>query len=111
MLATAIPNLEIYRITCPTGPKHAVQKPVFAVIAQGSKRIFVGDEIYEYDPMHYLVASVDLPVVGKVMVTSPDEPYLGLRLELDTQEIGELIGDENLPASANLGEALRAGCT
>ncbi|MFX4377527.1 AraC family transcriptional regulator, partial [Acinetobacter baumannii] len=56
-----------------------------------------------------LVASVDLPVVGKVMVTSPDEPYLGLRLELDTQEIGELIGDENLPASANLGEGAARG--
>ncbi|WP_433692971.1 AraC family transcriptional regulator [Herbaspirillum seropedicae] len=109
MLETAIPNMEIYRITCPSGPKHAVQKPVFAVIAQGSKRIFVGDEIYEYDPMHYLVASVDLPVVGKVMVTSPDEPYLGLRLELDTQEIGELIGDENLPAAAQVSEGAARG--
>ncbi|MFX5562723.1 AraC family transcriptional regulator, partial [Acinetobacter baumannii] len=33
----------------------------------------------------------------------------GLRLELDTQEIGELIGDENLPASANLGEGAARG--
>ncbi len=100
IIDTAIPGMAIYRITCPTGPKHAVQNPVFAVIAQGSKRLLIGDEVYEYDPMHYLVASVDLPVVGKVMVSSPEEPYLGLRLELDTLEIGTLIGDENLPLAA-----------
>ncbi len=96
-LDTAVEGLGIHRITCAGGPKHAVQKPVFALIAQGSKRLFIGDDVYEYDPMHYLVASVDLPVVGKVMTASPDEPYLGVRLELDTREIGALIGDENLP--------------
>ncbi|MBP0598535.1 AraC family transcriptional regulator [Herbaspirillum sp. LeCh32-8] len=106
-LATAIEGLDIYRITCPTGPKHAVQKPVFAVIAQGSKRLFIGDEVYEYDPMHYLVASVDLPVVGKVTISSPEEPYLGLRLELDTREIGALIGDENLPQAVAADTAAR----
>jgi len=100
VLATAVGGLDIYRITCESDPKHAVQKPVFALIAQGSKRLFIGDETYEYDPMHYLVASVDLPVVGKVMVRSPDEPYLGLRLELDTAEIGALIGDDRLPPAA-----------
>ncbi|TWC68540.1 AraC family transcriptional regulator [Herbaspirillum sp. SJZ099] len=106
-LETAIEGLGVHRITCPTGPKHAVQKPVFAVIAQGSKRVLIGDEVYEYDPMHYLVASVDLPVVGKVMIASPDAPYLGLRLELDTREIGALIGDEDLPQAVVADTAAR----
>ena len=97
LLETAVTGLGVYRVTHPGGPKHSVQKPVFAVIAQGAKRLFIGDEVVEYDPMHYLVASVDMPVVGRVMIRSPDEPYLGLRLELDIREIGDLIGDENLP--------------
>ncbi|WP_034296670.1 AraC family transcriptional regulator [Herbaspirillum sp. RV1423] len=96
-LETAIDGVAIHRIVNPQGPKHAVQKPAFAVIAQGSKRLYVGDDIYDYDPMHYLVSSVDLPMVGKVTTSSPAEPYLGLRMDLDTKEIGALIGDENLP--------------
>jgi len=96
-LDTAIEGLYLHRITNPQGPKHAVQKPIFAVIAQGAKRLFVGDDAYEYDPMHYLVSSVDLPTVGKVTLSSPDLPYLGLRIDLDTKEIGALIGDEKLP--------------
>jgi len=47
--------------------------------------------------MHYLVSSVDLPMVGKVMTSCAEQPYLGLRMDLDTKEIGALIGDESLP--------------
>jgi AraC-like DNA-binding protein len=96
-LETGIDGFFLHRITNPQGPKHAVQKPVFAVIAQGAKRLFVGDDVYDYDPMHYLVSSVDLPMVGKVTMSSPETPYLGLRIDLDTREIGSLIGDEHLP--------------
>ncbi|WP_083438862.1 AraC family transcriptional regulator [Herbaspirillum autotrophicum] len=96
-LETGIEGVAVHRIANPSGPKHAVQKPAFAVIAQGSKRLFVGDDIYDYDPMHYLVSSVDLPMVGKVMTSCAEQPYLGLRMDLDTKEIGALIGDESLP--------------
>jgi AraC-like DNA-binding protein len=107
VLETAVDGLGVYRITNPGGPKHAVQKPMFAVIAQGSKQLFVGDEVVDYDPMHYLVASVDMPVVGRVMIRSPEEPYLGLRLDLDIREIGDLIGDENLPQDISRDSASR----
>ncbi|KND56207.1 Transcriptional regulator, AraC family [Candidatus Paraburkholderia kirkii] len=81
----------------PGGPKHGIQTPALALIAQGSKRIMVGDKVYIYDPMHYLVSSVDLPVCGQVSVASESEPYLGMRLDLDVEEITSLIQDEKLP--------------
>lgn len=96
---TAIAGLHLYRIARPAS-RHSLQKPIFAMIAQGSKRLLVGDDIYKYDPMHYLVSSVDLPVLGKIMCDS-DEPYLGLRLDLDVAEIGRLICDEHLPQTAH----------
>ncbi len=98
---TCVPGLQVYCISKPDGPKHAFATPALGLIAQGSKRIIVGDDIYVYDPMHYLVTSVDLPVCGQVCVTSDNEPYLGVRLELALDEIGELIRDEKLPAKAN----------
>lgn len=97
---TAVPGLSIHRICHPGTPKHVLQQSAFAVIAQGSKRLLIGDEVYEYDPMHYLVSSVDLPVLSKVSVFSPTQPYLGMRLAIDPEEIGALIGDEHLPPPA-----------
>jgi AraC-like DNA-binding protein len=96
-IETAIEGFYLHRICQPGGPKHAVQSPIFAVIAQGSKRLFVGEDVYEYDPMHYLVSSVDLPTVGRVSLSSSEAPYLGLRMDLDTRDIAALIGDAQLP--------------
>ena len=96
---TAVQGLYVHRVVHCGGPSHGIQTPALGVIAQGSKRIMVGDELYVYDPMHYLVSSVDLPVMGQVTDATVDKPYLGLRLDLDVEEITALIRDENLPPS------------
>ena len=44
---------------------------VLAVIAQGAKRLALGDRVYEYRAGQYLVASVDLPVTGHFVDASP----------------------------------------
>lgn len=99
-LTTGIAGLSLHRMVRADRPKPVVQQSAFAVIAQGSKRLLVGDEVYEYDPLHYLVSSVDLPVVARITAASPQEPYLGLRLELEVEEIAALIREEGLPATA-----------
>ncbi len=55
---TPVPGLFLHRIMNPGGPKHGIHTPALALIAQGSKRLMVGDEVYHYDPMHYLVGVV-----------------------------------------------------
>ena len=37
---------------------------VLAVIAQGGKRLALGNRVYDYGVGQYLIASVDLPVTG-----------------------------------------------
>lgn len=100
--STAIPGLCIHRIQHATAPHHAIQIPSFAVIAQGGKRLLFGGEEYSYDPLHYLVTSVDLPVLAEVTTASPTQPYLGMRLELDLAMLGELILDDDLPPPLSL---------
>ncbi|SUA90443.1 AraC family transcriptional regulator [Pandoraea pulmonicola] len=97
---TAVAGLSVHRILHPGGPKPAMQLPAFAVIAQGAKQLQIGDEHYAYDPMHYLVSSVHLPVVAQVSGASEQSPYLGMRLDLDAEDVTSLIGDENLPPPA-----------
>jgi AraC-like DNA-binding protein len=41
--------------------------------------------------MNYLVASVDLPVIGQVVDASPEHPYLCFRMTLDPAVIGDLL--------------------
>src|ERR1700712_3494167 len=100
-MRSEVQGLHLHRISRPGGPSHGIQTPALGLIAQGSKRVMVGDDVYVYDPMHYLVSSVDLPVVGQVAVASGEQPYLGLRLDLDVEEITALIRDESLPPATH----------
>jgi AraC-like DNA-binding protein len=91
--ATAVPELALFRQSRPTELTAVLYEPSLCVIAQGSKEVRLGDELYRYDPAHFLLVSVDLPVCGRVTCATADEPYLGLRVALDPATVGELIAD------------------
>jgi len=64
---------------------------IMALIAQGRKRIALGDRVYEYGAGQYLVASVDLPVTGHFVRASKKTPSLGFGLMLEPAAIAELL--------------------
>lgn len=89
--ATAIESLSVMRTSEPSNAVPAVYQPSLCVVVQGRKRSLLADEIYIYDPLHYLVVSVPLPAFGQVIEASPDKPYLCLRITIDRKMIGELM--------------------
>ena len=70
---------------------HALRISSLCIVAQGAKRVIVGDEVYEYDSSQMIVFSVALPVAAQVTQASPAHPYLSLRLELDPRKIADLV--------------------
>lgn len=94
--ATAIPRLAFARASHAQSPVHALHEPAFCVLAQGSKRVLLGDEVYVYDSSHYLLVAQNLPVSGQVIDASPEAPYLGLRLGFDVREVAALSLDMEL---------------
>jgi AraC-like DNA-binding protein len=99
MNETAIPRLFLTRASQPTEPMHGVHEPAVCVIAQGAKRVLLGDQVYRYDPGTYLVVSVDVPIVGQVIEASSEAPYLGVRLDIDAAALGALIMEAGIPAA------------
>src|SRR3989442_868727 len=75
-------GLHLYRRSSPLELLHSVSEPSVAVIAQGSKEVLLGENRYRYDPSHYLLATVELPTIRRVLQASKERPYLSLRLEL-----------------------------
>ena len=51
-LDTPVEGLYLHRLSQPTGPKPGLQKAALAVIAQGSKRLLIGEETYELSLIH-----------------------------------------------------------
>ena len=90
---TAIPRLTLLRSDAPTVPMGSIYQPVMCVIAQGRKRVMLGEKLFEYDAAKYLIVSIDLPVTGGVCEASPTAPYLALSLALDQTTLASLLLD------------------
>ena len=91
VVETAVPNLALFRAAKPSPITHTLYRPALCIMAQGQKKVRLEDEVYCYDPLHYLVTSVTLPVKGEVTLASPEAPYLSLRLDIAPGELGSLL--------------------
>ncbi|MGZ7441431.1 AraC family transcriptional regulator N-terminal domain-containing protein [Paenibacillus sp. TH7-28] len=96
---TAVPSLALMHTTRLSEPLESVYKPSICVVAQGAKTAMLAEEIYRYDPSYYLVTSVELPIVGKIIEASPEVPYLSLKLGFDVDVILDIVKEMNLPVA------------
>jgi AraC-like DNA-binding protein len=107
--ATALAPLQLMRMSAPTPCMPTLYEPRLYVVVQGSKVATLGAHQYRYDPLHYLVVSMTLPMIGQVIEASPGKPYLCLRLDIDPACIARLLLDSAdsgaVTGSAGGGEA------
>ncbi len=96
-LTTAIPGLSLFRYDEPNELHSGMYEPSICMVAQGAKRVMLGDDTYVYDAQHFLVTSVHLPTFVQIVEASQEKPYLGLMLKLDQREISQLMVDSHLP--------------
>ncbi|MCP3942998.1 MAG: AraC family transcriptional regulator [Desulfobacteraceae bacterium] len=60
------------------------------IIGQGSKKVFLDDKIYNYDPDTYLVLSVPLPAECETHATQ-EKPLLSLMIDIDLSLLKKII--------------------
>lgn len=93
----AVPGLTFYHHDEPTELRSGLHEPSICLVAQGTKRVLLENDSFEYDVDNYLIASVHLPTTYQVLTASHDQPYLGLLLKFDLLELSQLLVDCNLP--------------
>ncbi len=94
---TASPVLLMARSSSRTEPSACMYMLGLAVVAQGSKRVTLNDQVVNYGPGQSLLVTVDLPVVSQVTQADPVQPFLGMLIKLDTRALVQLAADMELP--------------
>jgi AraC-like DNA-binding protein len=84
-------GFHLVRLSRPTEPVRSVYQPALCFVAQGRKQALLGEEVFRYDPGHYLLYTVDLPLTFQVKEASKERPYLGLRLDLDSSLVASVM--------------------
>jgi AraC-like DNA-binding protein len=88
---TAIPRLELLRASSPTPPVPLIYEPAVCVIAQGAKEVVAGGSALAYNRDTYLIVSIDIPIVARVLEASVAEPYLCIRVTFDRAMLSALL--------------------
>jgi len=89
-------GLVLIRSSVPAEPVQSIYQPAFCFVAQGRKRASVGGEVFLYDPFHYLIYTVDLPVAFEIEAPSKERPYLGMSLNLDSALVASVIVESGI---------------
>lgn len=87
----AIPSLQLFRSSCEQEPQFTIYEPALCMIAQGAKLVMLGQESYRYDSHSYLIASVHLPIKGQILEATELQPYLGLQLSFQPDQIVDML--------------------
>lgn len=88
---SGIPNVSFFKSTVTDIPLPNVYNPSLCIIVQGSKEVLLGRGLYHYGPLEYLIASVDLPVIGRITEATQDQPYLVIKIDVDISQLSELL--------------------
>lgn len=95
-LITEVPGLLLVRRTAPTAPCSGTYTPSVIVVAQGSKRVDLGQTRFLYDKSRFLLTSIDLPIISQVVEASESEPLLAVAIKLEMPVVRELLSRDEV---------------
>ena len=88
--ATRLPGVRFFRNTRGNPRQPLTYQSGLLIMGQGNKLIHLGEQQVAYGPDSYLVVGVPLPLECEAHC-SPEEPMLGLAVDIDTQSLHQLI--------------------
>jgi len=87
---TPLPSVGLIRADEPIPRTSYMYMPQVIVIAQGRKRVWLGDESFDYDADNYLVLAAPMPMECETMPRD-GKPLLGMMIQVDPVLVGELM--------------------
>ncbi|GAB3828606.1 AraC family transcriptional regulator N-terminal domain-containing protein [Kribbella italica] len=89
-LSTAVDGLTLSKVEY-SEPDYSLTEPLLVVMAQGAKRLLLGDETFDYHAGDLFVVTTDLPVSGHFVDATPKTPALGMGITLRAEAIAPLL--------------------
>jgi AraC-like DNA-binding protein len=102
---TEIAGLQLYRRTVCTACASVAYEPSLVVFVQGEKHIDVGKTTHICGRTNFILTSIDLPVMSKMVKATSEEPALCLMLKLEMPMVREILSQQEFEG---LGEGREA---
>ena len=91
LATTPVAGLRMMCVETSRGDLHSIYRPLVCMILQGAKHMTVGSQKEVFSAGQSVIVSADMPVVGRIVQASRDEPYLAIAVELEMAVLRELV--------------------
>jgi AraC-like DNA-binding protein len=88
---TPLQGFKVVRRDNATEAMPGIYATLVCLVLQGEKKVWSGRKVFRYNQENYLVSCVDAPAIFQVTKASPQQPYIGLTLELQPSIIYEIL--------------------
>lgn len=88
--STLLPGVKVYRSSKSTPVAPLVYNQGIIFLAQGTKKVYLGNTTYEYNNENYLVLTVPLPLKCEAIVSN-DLPLLGIIIDIEIGVLNNII--------------------
>lgn len=92
--SSSLADVALTRYNHVSTPENCLYYPMIALVAQGSKRAFYGEEEVVYGKGEYIALCSDMPGRFHITAASPEEPFLSVSLRLDPHIIMNLLAED-----------------
>jgi AraC-like DNA-binding protein len=94
--STPLPGFKVVRRDKTTEAMPSMYSALVCLVLQGEKKVWSGRKVFRYNPENYLVSCVDVPAIFQVTKATPQQPYVGLTLELQPSIVYEILHESNI---------------
>jgi AraC-like DNA-binding protein len=88
--STPIPGVQFIKKSQPFRHEKQHWHAALYLVAQGSKEIILGREVYRCDATHYVATPIDLPVSGRIVSATSEKPFLCLKINFNPLVLNEV---------------------
>ncbi len=95
LLETPIKGFNMSLRIKPNSWENCFYKPMVIIVIQGKKCTKVGSDQFIYKEKQCVVNSIDIPISGRIIEATEENPFMSLFLELDSYLIIQLLSEMN----------------
>lgn len=108
--ATPVLGLTVIRSDAPGELQYAISRPLVALVVQGSKRVTMGTQTFDFGAGDSMVVAADVPTVSQITRAAAAAPYYALVVDLLPAVIESLTLEMGIVHAAQ-GEPIRVDRT
>ena len=86
-----LPRLFAYTLDHTTAVDPLIYDPAVSLVIQGTQRMFIGDQVFEYGPGQSMIVAAEIAALGQICEASKDQPFLAIGLFLDPAMLADIL--------------------